>query len=351
MRGFGLLLAILVSLPLMVDRSFAAHALQPVDGACGSADGIALFQSPTIGLCFSGISSVASGNGPWTWNCAGSQGGATVQCSTLSTKSNSSATRVGFWWQPSTAAEWQWMISHPLDVTSESDMGTGKTAYNGATAPSTDPMVYDIDGFDNPASTVAALHSLGKRVICYIEVGAGENYRPDYSQFPATALGRRVTGYPSERYVDIRNPTVVQIIKARIQMCANKGFDAIEPDVDDSYAVATGFPLTKTIEEAYMTDLAAYAHSLGVAMFGKNPDDTGDSYASDMYNAFDGIITEQCNQYRMCRLLNSYTGKKAVFNGEYMKDMSKFCPADAARPGWNGTKFPVSLAGGRKPCK
>ena len=38
-------------------------------------------------------------------------------------------------------------IDHPLKTTSSADMGTGKTAYNGATAPATNPVVYDIDGF------------------------------------------------------------------------------------------------------------------------------------------------------------------------------------------------------------
>ena len=63
-------------------------------------------------------------------------------------------------------------------------------------------------------------------------------------------------GYSAERYIDIRNPTVVSTIEARIQMCATKGFDAIEPDIDESYDSSTGFPLTKAIEESYMTTLA-----------------------------------------------------------------------------------------------
>jgi hypothetical protein len=51
-----------------------------------------------------------------------------------------------------------------------------------------------------------------------------------------------------------------------------------------------------------MIVLTTHAHSLGVAMLGKNPDDTGDSYASDMFSIFDGILTEQCNEYDSCLL-------------------------------------------------
>ena len=261
-------------------------------------------------------------------------------------------TPVTNWWQPGPVAlAWQWEIDHPLSLSSAKDMGTGVTAYNGTTPPATDPVVYDIDGFDNPASTVAALHAMGKKVVCYIEVGAAENYRPDYAQFPAAGLGKTMPGYSSERYVDIRNPQVVSVIKNRIKMCADKGFDAIEPDIDESYTSDTGFPLTKSDEEAFMTTLANYAHSLGVAMWGKNPDDTGDSYAADMVNTFDAILTEQCNQYGTCGLLNAYTGKKPVFNAEYSASTSSFCPADNARTGWSGVKFPLALSGARTPCR
>ena len=190
-----------------------------------------------------------------------------------------------------------------------------------------------------------------KKVVCYMEVGAAENYRPDYSSFPAATRGKSVSGWAGERYIDIRDPTVVAIIKTKIKMCADKGFDAIEPDLDESYGASTGFPLTKAIEESYMTMLADYAHSLGLAMFGKNPDDTGDSYAADMVNVFDAILTEQCNQYGTCSALDAYTGKKAVFNAEYGLATSKFCPKDNARAGWNGVKFPLSLKGGRTPCR
>jgi hypothetical protein len=257
------------------------------------------------------------------------------------------------WWKPTGAAlEWQWELDHPLNPKSATDMGTGKRAYNRTLPPATNPVVYDIDGFDNPASTVWTLHGMGKKVVCYIEVGAAETYRPDYNKFPRSALGKTVPGYSQERYVDIRNTAVLTIIEARIHMCANKGFDAIEPDIDESYASDTGFPLTQADEKSYMTTLADYAHGLGVAMWGKNPDDTGDSYAADMVHVFDAILTEQCNQYDTCNLLSAYTAaKKLVFNAEYSIVLSAFCGNDNARAGWSGTKFPVALTGGRSPCR
>lgn len=53
----------------------------PVNGQCGSSDGKTLGSKPTIGLCSAGTASSVSGSGPWTWECAGSNGGTTDECS------------------------------------------------------------------------------------------------------------------------------------------------------------------------------------------------------------------------------------------------------------------------------
>ena len=158
-------------------------------------------------------------------------------------------------------------------------------------------------------------------------------------------------GYSSERYVDIRNAIVVGVIENRIAMCASKGFDAVETDIDESYQSNTGFPLTQANEESFMATLANFMHSKNLSWFIKNPDDTGDSYAVDMQPLADAVLTEQCNEYSTCNLLSAYTGVKAVFNAEYNLDPSAFCPADNSRSGWNGVLFAVSLTGSRQPCR
>ena len=61
----------------------------------------------------------------------------------------------------------------------------------------------DIDGFDNTAATVAALHARGKHAICYIDFGTSENLRSDSRQFPARCSGSR-NGWPGEHWLDIR---------------------------------------------------------------------------------------------------------------------------------------------------
>ena len=53
----------------------------PVNGVCGSANGTTVSTIPTSNLCSSGTASTVAGSGPWTWTCAGSNGGTTGSCS------------------------------------------------------------------------------------------------------------------------------------------------------------------------------------------------------------------------------------------------------------------------------
>ncbi len=272
---------------------------------------------------------------------------------------SAAATAAPSWWVPPLGNQpWQWELSHPLDLASARDMGTDDRLPDGLPAPA--PVVYDIDGIINPAATVASLHAEGSHVVCYVEVGAAGNYYSKTDEGTTTTyfsrlrsagvFGRKVPGYP-EHYLDIRAAATVSIIEAMIgRQCAAKGFDAVETDIDDEYGDRSGFPLTKPIEERYMTMLAGYIHGRGLGWWIKNPDDTGDGYASDMYPLADAVLTEQCNQYSSCGLLSAYVGHKAVFNAEYHRPTSSFCPPDDVL-GFNGARFDLGLTGRRMPCR
>ncbi len=267
-------------------------------------------------------------------------------------------------WQPASRMEWQWEIDHPLSLSSSTDMGVGVTAWNGDRSPGTNPAVYDIDGILNPASTVAALHRINLRSICYIEVGTAGNYYSAadegvptsyFAQLQAAGdLGNKLSGYP-EYFIDINSPSAVSIIETMIsQQCASKGFDAVETDLDETFGNnegSTGFTITQANEENYLETLATYMHSVGLAWFAKNPDDTGSqSFVTDIEPYSQGVITEQCNQYGTCPLLRPYlSAGKPVLNAEYSGSLSAFCPADISA-GINGALFPQSLNGTRSPC-
>src|ERR1700735_4008398 len=52
----------------------------PVNGQCGSANGVAVSSAPSSNLCAVGSASAVSGAGPWSWSCSGSNGGTTASC-------------------------------------------------------------------------------------------------------------------------------------------------------------------------------------------------------------------------------------------------------------------------------
>jgi hypothetical protein len=268
-------------------------------------------------------------------------------------------------WQPQANTDWMWELGQPLNTSNSSLMGTGVTAWNGDTPPADNPALYDIDAIENPASTVAQLHQLGDHVICYIEVGTAGNYYTAAQEGIATTyfaqlqaagdLGSKLKGYP-EYFINVNAASALSIIESMIsQQCAAKGFDAVETDLDETFGGnegKTGFTITQANEEAYLTTLANYMHSLGLAWIAKNLDDTGNAtFVNDMAPLAQGIITEQCNQYGTCPLLKPFeTAGKWIGNAEYKLSLAQFCPADNTA-NINGILFSTSLDGGRQPCR
>ena len=185
---------------------------------------------------------------------------------------------------------------------------------------------YDIDGFENSAAEVATLHAQGKHVICYVDVGTAENFRPDYSEFPKSVLGRP-NGWPGERWLDIRQLSVLEpIMTARFQMCREKGFDAVEPDNMEGYANKTGFPLTAQEQLTYNEWVADEVHSLGMAVLQKNDGEQ----TPELLSYFDGALTEQCNEYQRMRRFPAVSGGGQAGPQRRVPALHrrKFCAAD-----------------------
>jgi hypothetical protein len=268
-------------------------------------------------------------------------------------------------WQPAEDTDWMWELGQPLNTSNPSLMGTGVTAWNGDTPPGDNPVLYDIDGIENRASTVSALHSMGDRVVCYIEVGtAGNYYTAKQEGIPVTYyrqlkkagdLGDKLKGYP-EYFINIKAASAVSIIEAMIdQQCSAKGFDGVETDLDETFGGnegKTGFTITEADEEKYLTALADYMNGLGLAWIAKNLDDAErTSFVDAMEPLAQGIISEQCNQYNTCSYLHPFeAAHKWIGNAEYSIALSRFCPSDNAAD-MNGILFNQNLDGGRSPCR
>jgi endo-alpha-1,4-polygalactosaminidase (GH114 family) len=206
------------------------------------------------------------------------------------------------WWEPPVNVTWQWQLSDlPIDRSFEVD-------------------VYDIDMFDNEASTVAALHAEGRRVFCYVSVGSWEDWRPDADQFPVSVIGNDYESWPGEKWLDIRQiDLLAPIIRARFDMCKAKGFDGVEPDNIDGYTDDTGFPLTYQDQLDYNTWLAHEAHARGLSIGLKNDSDQ----AEDLLPHFDWAMTEDCFVEDWCVEIEPFIAAgKAVFSAEYTDQMS-----------------------------
>ena len=230
-------------------------------------------------------------------------------------------------WQPTPGTSWQWQLSGTVD--------TG-----------VDAAVYDIDGFDTSAATVAALHAKGRKVICYVNAGAYEDFRPDRSAYPAALLGSG-NGWQGERWLDIRRLDVLRpILGKRFDLCRSKGFDAVEPDNVDGYQNDSGFPLTPADQLAFNRMVAGLAHARGLAVGLKNDLDQVPQLVGD----FDFAVNEQCAEYRECDALTPFVERgKAVFEAEYNLPTAAFCP-QARRLGFSALRKHLDLDAWRQAC-
>jgi hypothetical protein len=178
--------------------------------------------------------------------------------------------------------------------------------------------VYDLDMEETDATVVAGIHGRGDKAICYVNAGAWERWRDDKNAFPKRVLGKPLDGWPGERWLDIRKINRLRpIMEARMDRCAEKGFDGIEFDNVDGYQNSSGFPLKKSHQIAYNEMLASSAKARGLAPGLKNALGIVDQLVDDYAFA----INEQCLQYNECdRLVPFIEANKAVFHIEYKRD-------------------------------
>jgi hypothetical protein len=201
-------------------------------------------------------------------------------------------------WSPTPGTTWQWQLQ-----------GTLVTSY--------DVAMYDVDLFDTSASTISALQTSGRTVICYFSAGSFEDWRPDVAAFPDAVKGLPLDGWAGERWLDVRAVAVRAAMAARLDLAASNGCDGVEPDNVDGYANETGFPIGCEDQLLYNRWLAEEAHARGLSVGLKN--DLGQIPALVAW--FDWALNEQCFQYDECDLLAPFVNDdKAVFGVEYVEE-------------------------------
>lgn len=231
-------------------------------------------------------------------------------------------------WQPAPGTSWQWQLSGNLDNSVEVDM-------------------YDLDLFDTPPATIAALKARGVAVVCYFSAGSFEAWRPDADAFPQAVKGKKMAGW-DELWLDVRRLDVLApIMGARLDLAAAKGCDGVEPDNVDGYANRTGYPLSYADQLVYNRFIAAAAHARGLSVGLKNDLEQ----IPDLEPSFDWALNEQCFEFAECELLLPFTkAGKAVFGVEYGLEPERFCPQANAND-FDWLKKRLELDAYRQACR
>lgn len=208
-------------------------------------------------------------------------------------------------WSPKVGQTWQYQLMNTVDL-------------------SVKAAVYNIDGFDTPASKINAIHNQGSYAICYISAGSWEDWRPDANQFPSSVKGKNLDGWPGEKWLDTRNiNALAPIMSSRMDMCVNKGFDGVEFDNVDGHIQNSGFNITDSQQLNYNKWLASTARSKGLKVGLKNNLDQVSRLASH----YDFAVNEECFAWNECGdLMPFINAGKPVFHVEYDYTTNQFCP-------------------------
>jgi len=238
-------------------------------------------------------------------------------------------------WHPALASRWQYQLQGVAAYASTGGINVNISSVPFTGGAAVRPSVFDIDLYVDPAiagnnttfntAAVNAIHANGAKAICYVSAGTFEPWRPDVASYPESIKGRAVGGFKNEKWVDIRQTSILlPIMDARVAKCQQAGFDGVEWDTVDGYTNRTGFPLTASDQLFYNASLANLAHSYGLTVALKNDVEQ----LPDLGPYFDYAVNEQCQQYSECDGYTTYfiSQGKAVFQVEYKLGLTKFCP-------------------------
>lgn len=251
---------------------------------------------------------------------------------------------------------WDWQLSASNKEIEQQMVGEGGKRFSKGL------NLLDIDGFNIEAQTVKKLKEQGIYMVCYLNVGSYEPWRSDSKEYSKDLFLQDDPDWPGEVFLNVKeafepNSELAKILRKRIQMCKDKGFDAIEPDNLQNHENTSG-TLTEQDQVNFNTWFADQVHEAGMAVFQKNGPDLvmlKDSQGRRMVDVFDGILNESCAKYDECAALAEYVKRgKLALDVEYEESLLK-CDL-AKKYGFNmmykdrNLKSPYNVAYRRKSC-
>ena len=153
-------------------------------------------------------------------------------------------------------------------------------------------------------------------------------------------------GFEDERWLDLsRYPEFADVMRARLDRCAEKGFHGVEGDnvdafdqrIPDSNGVVrkgTSFGITRAQSVDYVLWLAQEAHKRGLAFGLKN----AVTISAEVVDEVDWLLTESCFAYSWCAEARIFIdSNKPVFMTEYVEYVPDFSAAcsEAKGAGFN----------------
>lgn len=141
------------------------------------------------------------------------------------------------------------------------------------TAADFDLAVIDLtrDGGDDyfTKTEIEAIRQSGKIVLAYFEIGAIEDYRPEWASLPEDLKAGEVDGWPKEQYVKFWDDRWWPVVKGRVDRAIASGFDGAYLDLITAYEEIPADESDREMLAHKMVDLivriSTYAKS-------KNPD-------------------------------------------------------------------------------
>lgn len=193
---------------------------------------------------------------------------------------------------------WQWQITEAVDTSHDVDL-------------------YDVDLFDLTEDVRDTISGEGRILICYFSAGSFEPWTADAGEFPDEVIGRRLDGWPDERWLDHTDPRVRDIMEARLDQAAESGCHGVEPDNVTAFNSNTSFGINATEQLDYNRFLADAAHERGLSVALKNDVEQ----ILELVDWFDFTVNEECADYDECGTLRPFVeADKAVLHAEYVDD-------------------------------
>ncbi|MCP5537687.1 MAG: endo alpha-1,4 polygalactosaminidase [Akkermansiaceae bacterium] len=119
------------------------------------------------------------------------------------------------------------------------------------------------------SSEIEALKKSGKIVLAYFEIGAIEDYRPEWKKVPDDLKAGKVDGWPKEQYVKFWDERWWPVVRGRIDQALKAGFDGAYLDMVTTYSE---IPNTGMNEEARAHKMVALIARISKYAKSKNPD-------------------------------------------------------------------------------